>query len=110
MDDADRIATAGKTRRELHEATRISRRDEIGGRRQQRVNLSRKDLLRHQRLGEVVGSRGAAARAGISVLDQLQAGNASQETPRGLFHALAMDQVAGIVVTHARSDPRERAS
>ena len=58
------------------------------------------------RLGEVVDAGGAAARRGIAVGNELQAGDAREHSPRRGRDALAVDEVARIVVAERAFEGR----
>ena len=65
---------------------------------QDRARLALAQLAGGPRLQQVVGAGRAAAEAGVRDLDQLDARQRPQQPPRLLAHALAVQQVAGVLV------------
>ena len=80
MEDRDVESGFGQARQNLHRAAGIRRRDDLGLRRDEGLDLWRKHPLRHLGLGQIVDPRGPAARFRIRVRDELELGDLLEES------------------------------
>jgi len=101
MGDPRTQAPASPSGSELKDAARIAGRDDIGVCRSEGRDLALEHGPCHGAMGERIDPCGAAATRGVVVVDELEARNLPQETAGRLFHPLSVDEMTGVVVTHA---------
>ena len=85
----------------LYHAADVARRDHIRLYGPCIADLALPELTRQFRLFDVVGARRAAAHIAFRNLEQLDAGDGAQQSPRFLGDALSVRQVASVVIGDA---------
>src|SRR3989442_116551 len=108
MDDRDVQAARTSALSDLHETAGIPRRDNGGPRLRDPRQLELQELARDRGLEDAVHPRASAAEVALRELHEPEAGDPPEELPRLLTHALAVGEVAGVVIGHGHLEPAER--
>src|SRR5262245_19925561 len=93
-------AALAAAERDLEQAARVRRRDYLGAGLGDPRDLPLQELARHLGLEQIVDAGAAAAEIAVAELHELEPGDAREELARLLAHALAVGEMAGIVVGH----------
>src|SRR2546425_6457029 len=108
MDDRDVQAAHTSALSDLHETAGIPRRHDRGPRLRDPRDLELQELARDPGLEDAVHPRASAAEVALRELHEPEAGDPPEELPRLLTHALAVGEVAGVVIGHGQLEPAER--
>src|SRR2546425_1452201 len=108
MDDRDVQAARTSALSDLHETAGIPRRHDRGPRLRDPRDLELQELARDPGLEDAVHPRASAAEVALRELHEPEAGDPPEELPRLLTHALAVGEVAGVVIGHGQLEPAER--
>src|SRR5579884_4423906 len=94
-----------QARLQLNYAPRIGADDQLRARLGGGLGFIRHEAARQPRLREVVDSGAAAAAVAVPHLHQPQPGNAAQQLAWSFANALAVSQVAGVLIGHSGVHP-----
>src|SRR3977135_2463638 len=104
MHDPGLRATASQFRRDLKLASWICENDVVRAGLKNVVGLTAGQYASHLRLGQIVGSRRAAAEIGLSHLDYRHAGNRREQFSGRLANSESMREMTRVVIGHGASE------